>query len=380
MERNIMKILCITDKPYNEQEVTILGVFEKYLLEYAQVHCAYFTKDSKLCPPSFKENRFILPYSTKHRKFIQNLMNLGGNLLDYDFIIVRNFYGIAKQILPFHKQIIFWETFPHDYRRIYEAKRDKKAIWRKSIEYKIKYFLHNRILAKCIAYLTMTPQLQQIFQPDLKIPIHCIPSGIDFENLNTTKITQNTAKINQPLKLIYTGSIDQNRELAQIIEAISKAQGAFVLDIFSPSKNPEVEAIAQIAAQDKRIVLHPPLPLLQMLETLSTYDIGLGIIPNTPLYSVSSPMKIMEYAGNGVIPLINDLPEYLRLFDESNAFFSAHDSNAITKTIERILQTPKEQLIAKKQAVFQIAKEKMDYRNIAKNVYDFLISLQKDSK
>ena len=371
-----MRILCITDKPYNEEQASIKGVFEKYLLEYAEVHCVYFTKDSKAYKPCFENNRFILPYSTKHRKFIQNLMNLGGNLLDYDFIIVRNFYGIAKQILPFYKQVIFWESFPHDYRRLYEAKRDKKAIWRKSLEYKIKFFLHQRILNRCIAYLTMTPQLQKTFQPNLKIPIHCIPSGIDFELLNDEAIMRNITSINQPLKLIYIGAIDENRELARIIEAISEAKGEFSLDIFSGSSNQEVEKIRQIATKDTRISLHPPLPFSNLLTRLSTYDMGLGIIPNTPLYSVSSPIKAMEYAGNGVIPLLNDLPEYLRLFNESTAFFVANEPNAITRKLETILSTPKEQLIAKKQATFKNAQERMDYKIITKNFYDFLLSLQ----
>ena len=123
------------------------------------------------------------------------------------------------------------------------------------------------------------------------------------------------------------------------------------------------------------ISLRPPLPFSNILEILSTYDIGLGIIPNTPLYSVSSPIKAMEYAGNAVIPLLNDLPEYLRLFDKSNAFFTANNPDSITKTLEEILSTAKESLIRKKQATFKNAQEKMDYKIIAKNFYEFLLSL-----
>ncbi|MBD5165946.1 hypothetical protein [Helicobacter sp.] len=372
-----MRILCITDKPYNEEECTLKGVFEKYLLEYAEVHCAYFTKDSRVCQPQFKANRFILPYSTKHRKFIQCFLNLGGNLLDYDYIIVRNFYGIAKQILPFHKQVIFWETFPHDYRRLYEAQRDKKHLWRKKLEYKIKFFLHNKILNKCIAYMGSTLHFKSFHQ--LNIPIFSLPNGIDFDLLDLESISHNTHSINQPLKLIYIGSIDANRELAKIVEAISEAKGEFVLDIFSGSSNKEVEKILHISTQDSRITLHPPLPFTEMLQRLSIYDIGLGIIPNTPLYSVSSPIKAMEYAGNGVIPLLNDLPEYLRLFDESTAFFTQNSPNAITQSIERILNTPKEHLLSKKQATFKNAQAKMDYKVIAKNTYEFLLSLHSNN-
>ena len=129
-------------------------------------------------------------------------------------------------------------------------------------------------------------------------------------------------------------------------------------------------------SKDTRISLHPPLPFSNLLTRLSTYDIGLGIIPNTPLYSVSSPIKAMEYAGNGVIPLLNDLPEYLRLFDESTAFFVTNEPKAITQKLETILSTPKEQLITKKQATFKNAQERMDYKIITKNFYNFLLSLQ----
>ena len=112
-----------------------------------------------------------------------------------------------------------------------------------------------------------------------------------------------------------------------------------------------------------------------MLKTIPNYDIGLGIIPNTPLYSVSSPIKAMEYASNGVIPLINDLPEYLRLFDENTAFFTTLDSNAISNTLAQILSTPPTILKAKKQALFKLAKEKMDYQIIARQTYEFLESI-----
>ena len=140
-----MRILCITDKQHTEQHTAIKGIFEKYILQYCEVYSVYFTKEKQAY---LQDKKFVFPYSTKHRKFIKTLMQLNFNLLDFDLIIVRNFYPIAKQLLPFHPKILFWETFPHDYRRIYEAKRDKKAIWRQSIEYKIKYYLNSKILEK----------------------------------------------------------------------------------------------------------------------------------------------------------------------------------------------------------------------------------------
>lgn len=367
-----MRILCITDKQYNEEETAIKGIFEKYILQYCEVYSVYFTKEKQVY---LRDKKFVFPYSTKHRKFIKTLMQLNFNLLDFDLIIVRNFYPIAKQLLPFHPKILFWETFPHDYRRIYEAKRDKKAIWRKSIEYKIKYYLHAKILEKCAGYITMTPQLQSQFQPQLKIPIHIIPSGIDFENCDLNAIQQNLQNIHTPLKFLYIGTIDKNRQILEIITSISHTKGDFILDIFTPSNNKETQAIAQLSQKDSRIKLYPPLSFTEMLKTIPNYDIGLGIIPNTPLYSVSSPIKAMEYASNGLIPLINDLPEYLRLFDENTAFFTTLDSNAISNTLAQILSTPPTILKAKKQALFKLAKEKMDYQIIARQTYEFLESI-----
>ena len=368
-----MRILCITDKIYTESESSLKGIFEKYLLEYCKIDIMYFSKDST---KKSEGNKFILPYSTKHKRMLQNFMQVGGNFLDYDFIVVRNFYPVLKQILPYHKNIIFWETFPHDYRRIYEAKRDKKAIFRKSIEYKVKHFLHSKLLSKCVAYVGSTPLFYSIFYPNIPIKNSFIPNGIDFSTCNIKSIQKNTNTIHNPLKIIYIGSIDKNREMAFITHAISQVKGDFIFDIFTPSKNDEVEKISQITQKDSRIKLHPPLAFTEMLKTLSNYDIGLGIIPNTPLYEVSSPIKAMEYASNGVIPLINDLPEYLRLFDNTNAFFCEFTQNAIKDSIEKILSTSKDSLPDMKKSVFIMAQEKLDYKIITKDFYNFLISLK----
>lgn len=373
----MMKILCITDKQYQQSHNQILAIFQKYLLEYAKVEVVYFHKDSKI----FQDNSsicpmYILPYGAKHRNLIKFLRQLNIELRTYDFIIVRNFYPVAKQVLKAHNKVIFWETFPHDYRRIYEARLAKKALFRKSLEYKIKFFLHQRILKQCIAYLTMTPQLAELFQPNLPIPIFTLPGGIDFENCDKEAINNNLHTCHTPLKFLYTGTIDKNRQLEEILLAFLETKGDFILDIFTPSINAEMQKIQALIAEDKRITLHPPLPLLEMLKTLPHYDIGLGLIPNTPLYSVSSPFKTMEYASSGIIPFINDLPEYIRLFDSSCAFFSDFNKQDIKATLQKILNTPPSNLQTMKQAVFKRALESMDYAKLTKELYDFLCSLK----
>lgn len=368
-----MRILCITDKQINEHETALKGIFEHHILEYCECYMVYFTKDSKVAISV--DNKLIFPYSTKHRNFVKTLLRLNYNLNDFDFIIVRNFYSIAKQILPFSQKIVFWETFPHDYRRIYEAKRDKKAILRKSIEYKIKYYLHTKILEKCLAYMGSTPHFKDMFYSHLTIPTSYIPNGIDFSLCNLELIKKNISQINTPLKLLYIGSIDKNRQMLEMIDAINEVNSDFVLDIFSSSENSEMDKIKEITKQNNKIRLRNSVPFNEIFNIIPNYDIGLGIIPNTPLYSVASPIKVMEYASNGVIPLINDLPEYIRLFDENSAFFTKFDKTHITSTIESIIKTDKNKLIEKKQNLLKLAQAKLDYKNIAKDIYNFLLTL-----
>lgn len=368
-----MRILCITDKQINEHETALNGIFEHHILEYCECYMVYFTKDLK--EATSIDKKLIFPYSTKHRNFVKTLLRLNYNLNDFDLIIVRNFYSIAKQILPFNQRIVFWETFPHDYRRIYEAKRDKKAILRKSIEYKIKYYLHTKILEKCLAYMGSTPHFKDMFYNSLTIPTSYIPNGIDFSLCNLELIKKNISQINTPLKLLYIGSIDKNRQMLEIIESINEVKGDFILDIFSPSNNNEVDSIKKIATQNDKIRLKDSKPFKEMINIIPNYDIGLGIIPNTPLYSVASPIKVMEYASNGVIPLINDLPEYIRLFDEKSAFFTKFDKTHIISTIESIIKTDKNKLIEKKQNLLKLAQAKLDYKNITKDVFNFFLTL-----
>ena len=369
-----MRILCITDKLYTESETALKGIFENHILKYCECYMVYFTKDSKEAISN--DTKLIFPYSTKHRNFVRTLLRLNYNLNDFDLIIVRNFYKVAKQILSFSQKIVFWETFPHDYRRIYEAKRDKKSVIRKSIEYKIKHYIHKKILEKCLAYMGSTPHFKNVFYNSLQIPTSYIPNGIDFSLCNLKLIEKNIQQINTPLKLLYIGSIDKNRQVLEIIEAINEVNGDFILDIFSPSNNSEVDNIKEITKQNNKIRLNKSIPFNEIFNILPKYDIGIGIIPNTPLYSVSSPIKVMEYASNGVIPLINDLPEYTRLFDDNNAFFTTFDKRQITNTIESIIKMNQNKLIEKKQNLLKLAKEKLDYQNITKEVYDFFLTLK----
>lgn len=369
-----MRILCITDKLRCEYETALKGIFEKHILKYCEVYMVYFTKDSK---EATSDGKYItLPYYTKHRKFVKSLLKTHYNLNDFDFIIVRNFYSIARQILPFYKNIIFWETFPHDYRRIYEAKRDNKSILRKSIEYKIKHYLNTKILEKCIAYVGSTPHFKTNFYPNLQIKTSYIPNGIDFDMCNLKLINQNINKINSPIKILYIGTIDKNRQMINIIQAINKVDREFIFDIFTSSNNEETEKIIQISTKNHRIKLHKPKPFNEIFETIALYDIGIGIIPNTPLYSVSSPIKAMEYAGNGVIPIINDLPEYKRIFNEQNSFVCSLNENDIINAITNIIDLNENELISKKQNVFKLAQNTLDYKKISKEIYDFIKTLQ----
>lgn len=392
-----MKILCITDKGAREEETALKGIFEHYLLQYCSCDMVYFIKDkvelhrspngfmepSKLYPN--QQKIFYLPYSCKHRHFALffNRLALQSHLEDYDIILVRNFYPILKQILKHkanHQKVAFWETFPHDYRRLYEAqtspKKSKLRILRMWIEYKIK--LKNRLylLKNCQMYFGSTLSFKD-FYPNLKIPFSSIANGIDFSKCDIEAINNNIQSLNNPLKFIYIGAIDKNRQIDRVISAFTQIESDFILDIFSSSHNETTISLKNSIANDSRINFYPAVSFSEILQKLPHYDVGLAIIPNTPLYQVSSPIKAMEYVANGVIPFINDLPEYKRLFSTECAIITP-SFEAILETLRSIFKLPQEDLIHKKNTAYKIAKEKIDYKIITSNLYkEFLLLTQK---
>jgi len=365
-----MRILLITDQGPDSNHSAIQGIFNSHLKQHAKVDVVYF--DRALDMPLVSGGKLVLPYRYKRKQTLKGLKMLT-DPASYDVVIVRNFFSVLRNVLSHRKQhgyrVGFWESFPHSFRRIYEARATGRAVLRKTIEYAIKRRLESRLIEQCDFYLPITETYKTQLYPNLRVPHLALPMGVDFSRLPSTPFPEvsGTAK-----RFIYVGAVDRLRRLDLIVSAFSKTPGDFVLDLYTPSDNELVEEIKSAAIADPRIRVFPPKPRDELLGRMREYDVGVGLIPESPLYEVSSPTKTLEYYAAGIPAIINRLPEYTSLFDEHSAFLCALTEEGIRDAVMKILPSGRDQLRKMGETGRQIVLAKRDYAVMADNLYRFL--------
>ncbi|KAF0144502.1 MAG: group 1 glycosyl transferase [Nitrospirae bacterium] len=368
-----MKILCITDQSENSNHSSIEGIFGSYLKERCEVYIVYFSKT--LGQSIIKSNNKIyIPYSYKRKNICKELNNLI-NLKEVDIVIARNFFSVLKDLLKnkttYNFRIGFWHSFPHTFRRFFEAQEEHKAVFRKTIEYKLKTHLEKKLARQCDFLIVMSEEFKKTFYQDIIIDYFPLPMGVDFDSLPSCRPNNNATR-----KLIYTGTVDHLRETDLVAEALSELKEDFVLDIYTQSDNEITRKIKSMG--DKRINIYPALPRNELFRKITDYDIGIGLIPDNRLYRVSSPTKTLEYYSLGLPALVNYLPEYVSLFDNESAFFCDFTKESIKKTMREILAAPNNRLFEMGAKGKQVIKEQRDYKILSEKLYDFLERFRKE--
>ena len=363
-----MRILLITDQNQGSDHSAVEGIFGRHLKKYCEVDIVYFSKEIR--SPQVYGSNLILPGRMKKRGTFEGLRTIT-DPAQYDIIIVRNLFRALRSVLKnqhrFHYRVGFWESFPHSFRRLHEARTTGRARLRKSLEYTIRQHLENALLARCDFYLPITETFKQHFRANLKIPYHPLPMGVDFNSAppEPPPLTQSG-----PKRFIYIGTIDNLRDTALIFSTFAACKGDFVLDVFTQSNNSAVHEISALG--DSRIHVYPPQPRAQLIQTMRHYDVGIGLIPPTELYLASSPTKTLEYYAAFIPAIINRLPEYQALFDENSAFICDMTEEQISSMLSRTLATSRDELrqIAKRGR--DVIRRQRDYAVLASELYNFL--------
>jgi hypothetical protein len=316
-------------------------------------------------------NRIVLPYACKHRQLLRELGVLT-DLRNVDVVIVRNFIPVLRQMLPERYRsgfrLGFWHSFPHDFRRVHEARLEKKAVLRKTLEYAWKRFQEQRLVGRADFLITMTAAFRNTFHPESKKPCFILPMGVDLAGL-----PPGTPPPRGPKRFIYSGAVDALRESATLARAFHESPGDFILDFYTASQNPTVREIAGLG--DPRIRLLPAVPRAELFRLMGGYDIGIGLLPDNDLYRVSSPTKTFEYCALGLPALINGLPEYRQVFEEGAAFYCDFTPEALRQKVVELLGASRE-VLARRGALARAAVlEKRNYQKMAEGLFDFLQAL-----
>jgi glycosyltransferase involved in cell wall biosynthesis len=361
-----MNVLCITDQiSTSSHHSAIGGIFGVYLRRECAVVLVSFSRDARTS--SLQGSDIVIPYSKKGR----TLEEIAGlvDLATFDVVIVRNFIAVLWQALRkrsrYGFRVGFWNSFPHSFRRYFQARLERKAVLRKAVEYQVRSVLENRLVQNCDFLIAMSPEFKSIYYPASVVPFLALPMGVDFAHL-----PRHAQPKSGCFRAIYTGTIDGLRQVDVILKALCGLQEDFILDIYSSSRNEAVDAIKTFG--DPRVRLHGPLPRTALFEVITGYDLGIGVIPEHKLYEVSSPTKTLEYYALGVPALVSHLPEYTKLFDSTTAFFCHFNVDEIRDAFQRAVRTPRSELAAMGCRGKTVIQEKRNYESLSQDLYRFL--------
>jgi glycosyltransferase involved in cell wall biosynthesis len=107
------------------------------------------------------------------------------------------------------------------------------------------------------------------------------------------------------IRLVYHGGAIRSKRIEVLIDAASRLPGRFSLDLLLvPTDAAYHSKLAGLAARTGRVRLLPPVPAVQVLQTLNRYDLGLCILEDVSFNNANAlPNKFFEclHAGIGVV-------------------------------------------------------------------------------
>lgn len=121
----------------------------------------------------------------------------------------------------------------------------------------------------------------------------------------------------ETLEVLYHGVVNTGRGLEACIDSVALWRPEFRLTIRGPGPTPYLTALAariKAAGLCERVVLAPPVPMIELVREANAFDIGLFALPGHSEQNLHVlPNKFFEYTMAGLALCVSDLPEMTSL-------------------------------------------------------------------
>ena len=114
----------------------------------------------------------------------------------------------------------------------------------------------------------------------------------------------------EPLRLVYAGSLTRARGIGDLITAVSDlvAEDTPVqLDLYGGCREPELMEMI-VGAKQSDVAYKGWIPVLELMNALSKYHVGISPLHDLPNYRHSFPTKILDYLSVGIPVVTSSLP------------------------------------------------------------------------
>lgn len=166
------------------------------------------------------------------------------------------------------------------------------------------------------------------------------PSGVTPDLFSPAIQNRTWPAANEPIHLIYLGTLHYERNLMSLCRAVAqanRAEMAFTLTLLGEGS--EEADLAQFAQQtDGAIRVLPPVPHAQVPHWLAEAHVGVLPFPDEEKFRVSSPIKLFEYMAAGLPILATRIVCHTDVINDGNYVFWAEgpDVQSMVATLQGI--------------------------------------------
>jgi glycosyltransferase involved in cell wall biosynthesis len=177
----------------------------------------------------------------------------------------------------------------------------------------------------------ITPRMAEA----LKIPSQKLlgtwPSGVTLDRFAFAQTSRHWPLEEEPIKLIYIGTLHYERNLMKLCEAVVQANSAgmaFSLTLIGDgTERADLETFASKTEGKVRVLA--PIPHDQVPELLALAQVGVLPFPDEEKFRVSSPIKLFEYMASGLPILATRITCHTDVVCDGKYVFWAEDATTM---------------------------------------------------
>ena len=210
---------------------------------------------------------------------------------------------------------------------------ENRTVWRTTFGWSIGR-MTSQLLPMADAVYTVSEGLADFLFRDFGVRAKVIRSIPDAE----PREAKNRRK-GGPLSIVYAGRADQNRRIDLLIAACNRLEKYVALDLYLVGHRPDIKRLEEKAKQMSHVQLRPPVPLNQLVERLSNYDLGYAAWPpNTHNLAASLPNKFFEYMLAGTPVIVSAGGEMARMVEHYSCgvLIDPADTARFSRTLQEL--------------------------------------------
>jgi glycosyltransferase involved in cell wall biosynthesis len=220
----------------------------------------------------------------------------------------------------------------------------------------------------------ITEEIKSYCKQKFNLPDHESEIWTSGVNINLFKPKHNDSA-KDSFKIIYHGSISENRGLQNAVKALAHIKDQNVeLNLLGEGNGlNELKRLSYELGLERRVVFFDSVPYYEVPKYIQAADVGILPFPDWPGWNTSSPQKLFEYLACGKPVIVTRIPAHTNVLKGSDFAFWAESSSpeAIASAIVKAFNS-KDKFEAIGTKARQLVVEKYSWESQAQRLEGFL--------